>query len=959
MIDMRLSRRRFLSGAGITVATLTLGSLRLAYADSGTGSGVAGTTAGALPGGLPEYRGWEDVFRERWSWDNVVKTTHIRTNCIAACSWNAFVRDGIVWREEQNAIYEPSHPTVPDMNPRGCQKGNCYSQLMYEPSRLKYPMRRKGERGSGEWERRSWDAALTEVADALLDVATEDGPDCVVYDHGTTNIDFGSGTAAEMRFFSKFGATTMDSWSGVGDLPMGAIQTWGHFNADGTSDDWFNADYHLLWIANPVYTRIPDAHFLWESRYRGATIVSIAPDYNASSIHADLWLNPRMGTDAALGLAMSQVIISEELYRADYVREQTDLPFLVRTDTGRYLRESDVKKGGSDEIFFFWDEATNGLVQAPGTQGHSEQTLQLGNVRPSLHGERTVRLGDGSEATVQPLLDVLTTHLEQYTPEKAAEVTGVKAQTIRKVARGLARANRAMIFASWGSCKHYHSDLMQRTMCLLMALTGNQGKRGGGLRPGAWYSIDGMNQIGSDVDVPFYVRWASKLFPPKTRDFENFLEKLTWERPFTATLPFLYVHAGMGEAVDRPDFNDPQLPRPIAEYVREATRAKRLPVSPPAERPPRIYFYTGVNPLRRWPSPHIVRKNLWPKLQLLVNLNFRMSSTGYESDILLPAAGYYEKIGLKYPQSLVPYVVFGDKAVDPLGESKPEWEAMGLLARKLQERARARGIKPFTDHYGIERDYANFYEDYSDNGGLSENDEVAAMERIMEHSPVVKGFTWNDAKERGALPIQDIGGYGPHNSICSDFEPGNTVYPHRWFVEKKEPWPTLSGRQQFLIEHPWYEEVGEALPVHKEPPKAGGDYPLHLTGGHTRWSIHGIWRDQRHMLQLQRGEPAMYMTLEDAEARKLNDNDMARVFNDTGSFHIRVKTSRTLAPHQVVIYHAWENFQFRNWMQSQVAVPSPWKPLHLATGYGHIGYRMFCGAPSHGPRGTTVEVERA
>ena len=93
------------------------------------------------------------MYRQKWTWDRIAKSSHLRTNCIAACSWNLFVKDGVVWREEQNTIYEAPNASVPDMNPRGCQKGNCFSQLMYEPSRLKYPMRRAGERGSGRWER--------------------------------------------------------------------------------------------------------------------------------------------------------------------------------------------------------------------------------------------------------------------------------------------------------------------------------------------------------------------------------------------------------------------------------------------------------------------------------------------------------------------------------------------------------------------------------------------------------------------------------------------------------------------------------------------------------------------------------------------------------------------------------------------------------------------------------------
>jgi DMSO reductase family type II enzyme molybdopterin subunit len=951
-----LTRRTFL-GAG-AAATLTLVNLDFMYLGAGAHTAHAQAGTAAQPS-VPDYRQWEDVYRQEWTWDRVVKGTHIRANCIAACSWNLFVKDGVVWREEQNTIYQPSHPTVPDMNPRGCQKGGCYSQLMYEPSRLKYPVRRSGERGSGRWERRSWDEALTQVADTLLDVALRDGPDCIVYDHGTTNIDFGTGTGAEMRFFHMLGATVMDSWAGVGDLPMGAIQTWGHFNADGSSDDWFNADYLLIWIANPVYTRIPEAHFMWEARYRGATVVSIAPDYNASSVHADLWLNPRIGTDAALGLAMAQVIISEELFKADYVREQTDLPFLIRTDTGRYLRERDLTAKGKDDVFYVWDAQANQLAQAPGSQGHKTQDLHLGAVKPALHGTFSVKLADGRAMQVRPLLDVLAEHLQQYTPERAAPICGTNASVIRTVARGMAKARTAMIFASWGACKHYHSDLAQRSMCLLMALTGNQGKRGGGIRPGAWYSVDALNELSNEVDVPFYQRWLAKVFSPTVRDFENFLEKHTKEHPFTATLPFLYVHGGMKEAVDRPDFNDPALPRPVADYVREATEKGWLRVCPPAERPPKVYFYTGANPLRRWPVPQLVRQHLWPKLELAVNVNFRMCSTGLESDVLLPAAAYYEKIGLKYPQSLVPYVIFGDRAVAPMGEAKAEFEIFGLLARKVQERARARQVQPFTDHYGITRDYANFYEKYSANGKLDEQDEPAEMDRLIRESSVTKGFTWNDARQRGALPIQAYGHYGPHNAICSDFQAGDTVYPQQWFVEKKQPWPTLTGRQQFLIDHPWYVTLGEALPVHKEPPLAGGKYPLRLTGGHTRWSIHGIWRDQRHMLRLQRGEPVMYMNVEDARQRGLQDHDRVRVFNDTGTFVIRVKPSRQVQPGQVIIYHAWENHQFKDWMQSQVAVPSSWKPLHLAGGYGHIHYRMFYAAPSHSPRGTTVEVERA
>jgi nitrate reductase alpha subunit len=177
-------------------------------------------------------------------------------------------------------------------------------------------------------------------------------------------------------------------------------------------------------------------------------------------------------------------------------------------------------------------------------------------------------------------------------------------------------------------------------------------------------------------------------------------------------------------------------------------------------------------------------------------------------------------------------------------------------------------------------------------------------------------------------------------------------------VEGKEAWPTLTGRQQFFIDHPWYEEVGEVLPVFKEPPKAGGEYPLRLTGGHTRWSIHAAWRDSSLMLRLQRGEPACWLSREDAQQRGIADGDRIRVYNDNGEFVAIAKPAGTVQPGQVIMYHAWEPYQFEGWRGQQEPVAAPWKALHLAGGYGQIHYRMIYGAPSHAPRAGTVDVER-
>jgi nitrate reductase alpha subunit len=324
--SFEVDRRSFLKQSGGLLLSLSL--LKLSAPGSSTAAGgVSSATAS------PAYQDWKDVWRGRWKWDRVVHSSHARANCISACSWNVFEKEGLAWREEQNAIYAASEPDVPDFNPRGCQKGACYSDLMYEPSRILHPLKRVGERGSRKWKRISWNEALTEVADAIIDAALGQGTDSIIYDHGTTNVDFGADTAGEQRFFDVINSTSIDSWAGVGDMPAGACQTWGMYNVEGTSDDWFKSDFIIVWTGNPAYTRMPEVHFMHEARYRGAKLVVIAPDYNGTAPHADYWINPRVGTDAALALAMAQVILSEGLHDEEYVREQTDLPILVREDT--------------------------------------------------------------------------------------------------------------------------------------------------------------------------------------------------------------------------------------------------------------------------------------------------------------------------------------------------------------------------------------------------------------------------------------------------------------------------------------------------------------------------------------------------------------------------------------------------------------------------------------------------
>ncbi|MDP6441935.1 MAG: hypothetical protein QF482_05005, partial [Candidatus Poseidoniia archaeon] len=93
--------------------------------------------------------------RTKWTWDKVAHSSH-GVNCAGHCAFKVFVKNGIVWREEQQGEYGATED-APDYNPRGCQKGVRHSKYMYGKQRVLYPLKRVGERGEGQWQRISWD----------------------------------------------------------------------------------------------------------------------------------------------------------------------------------------------------------------------------------------------------------------------------------------------------------------------------------------------------------------------------------------------------------------------------------------------------------------------------------------------------------------------------------------------------------------------------------------------------------------------------------------------------------------------------------------------------------------------------------------------------------------------------------------------------------------------------------
>ncbi len=881
-----------------------------------------------------------------------------------------YVKDGIIWREEQPGTLPVIEEGVPDMNPMGCQKGVAWSQLLYAKERVLYPLKRVGERGRGKWKRVSWEQALTEVADAILDAIQEQGPESIIHLSGCNLPSYG--IMGRGRFASLLGASTTDLNAEMNDFAAGHYLTYGIFDPVSSIDDWFHSELIFIWFANPTYTRIPHQHYINEARYKGAEVVTVAPDFSPSAIHADHHVPVKPGSDAAFALGMAQVVIEEGLYDETFVEEQTDLPLLVRLDTRTFLRQGDVQEGGRDDQFYFFDARRKQVVEAP------RGTLELGEADPALEGEFEATLKDGTKVRVTPVFELVKERLKGYTPEKASAMCGVAPQVMRELARKVARKRTNIICCLNNASKYYHGDLIERSELLLLALTGNWGRKGTGVR--AWlaalfdgYFVTGVKgRSGPEatqelVGLMRTMVQALKNLDPTMTDQIAMIELAkrapTMGSPVMVPPIFVwYYHSGFSEVWSRQEWHDPSMKRPFQEYWQEALEKGWWEGVdfPKADQEPRVFIEMGGNALRRTRGgQNMLLKHLWPKLKMVVTIDPRMSTTAMWADIVLPAAQQYEKVGFGIPSTHTLNLTFCDKAAEPPGEARNEWQIFRDLLAKVEERARKRGLAEYKDARGTTRKFEGLYDAFTA-GGAFHDEEKLADEMVRDTAltgSLPEGSTLETLREKGFLRFTGLGVSPRGQAQASDIKPNETFTPFRWHVEKKIPYATLTRRAQFYIDHPWFLEAGEELPCHKEPPQAGGPYPLMVTSGHNRWSIHSLNIVNRMMLETHRGRPHVLLNPGDAAERGVSDGDLVRVHNDMGETVLMAKLTSSVRPGQVIIYNGWEPYQFPNWSDEANVEPGMIKWLHLAGGYGHLRYWPTEWQPCPAARATRVEVE--
>ena len=309
-----------------------------------------------------------------------------------------------------------------------------------------------------------------------------------------------------------------------------------------------------------------------------------------------------IGTDAALALAMAQVVVREGLYRKEFVREQTDFPLLVRVDNGKLLREKDFKRDGREDVFYVYDEASRQIVEAP------RQSLTLGKLVPALEGEYTVQVLSGT-VQVRPVFEFLRERLDKnFTPEKAAQITSVPVSLIEKLARDVAGAGGVVNISTsnWG--KFYHGDLIERAIFLVFVLCGHMGRKGAtfsafpALTPdtalGALERHGHQMLLSASGSDPRYAAWKEDGYTTEMILYE-YSKQAVAAGSVGLTAMVHFVHGGLVELAERHRGWDPYLKRRLGEYVDEALDKSWQVVVPPRHKEPRILFQVGGNVFRR------------------------------------------------------------------------------------------------------------------------------------------------------------------------------------------------------------------------------------------------------------------------------------------------------------------------------------------------------------------------
>lgn len=386
--------------------------------------------------------------------------TYHNEHCLCNCVLQCTVRDGRL------CMVQP-RPNDDNRFENICLKGISEIQHIYGDARVQAPMKRVGERGSGQFVQITWDEAFDMIATAFKDAQQKYGKESIWMQFSTESQQRLPPLLPTLLGCQSSAVNGYDMGQGNG---QGQAFGWSGMFAQNTIWEWPKAKTVLMVNCNILETGMMWSRGMLDAQKAGTKIICLDPRFSPTASKADQWVNLRAGTDPAFFLGMINYILDNKLYDEKHILANTALTSLIEKDTGVVLGdEFQVQDAMSNQMKtvkhpYVWDTAANAPVRLDKATA------------PALEGEFAIN----GKAYVTEFTK-LKNDMQDYTPEWAAATTGVDEDTIAQVASQYAEGPSIVCNGVGGIDKFGNNDVAGHCYALIAAITGNYGKRGTGL----------------------------------------------------------------------------------------------------------------------------------------------------------------------------------------------------------------------------------------------------------------------------------------------------------------------------------------------------------------------------------------------------------------------------------------------------------------------------------------------
>ncbi|MCE9584932.1 MAG: molybdopterin-dependent oxidoreductase [Planctomycetes bacterium] len=743
-------------------------------------------------------------------------------------------------------------------NPRGCSNGFTMQRRVYGPHRLRYPLIRKmwkqwvddgfpeltpdnhkkykfDSRGTDELHRIKWEDAFKYFGKGAAHIAKKYSgdqgrqrlldqgyPEEMLTHHGgagtrTFKVRGGMGLTGVIGKYGmyRFGQTMalLDAkvrgvdhteakgtriWSNYtwhGDQAPGHPFVHGLQASDCDMNDFRFTKLSILMGKNLIENKRADNHFFTECMERGAKIVVISPEYSPPATKADYWIPIRPQSDAALLLGVTKLMMDEGAYDAKFVKEFTDFPLLVRTDTLKRLQARDIVADWKPTVdeqsisyrvqgltaeqhekigeYVVWDLKSSGPKVL--TRDMVGGVFAKSGIDPALDGTFKVKTVDGKEVEVRTLFDLYkNVHLKDYDLDSVAEMTRAPKEMIRQLATDLATIKPAAIHIGEGINHWFHATETNRATYLPMMLTGNIGKAGAGSHTWSGNYKAALFQ-GSPETGPGFKGWvAEDPFEPNLDP--NAPGKSIKAHPLTQDEEPAYWNYGEHPLnVETPKFGH-----------RCFTGQSHMPS------PTKFLWFTNVNLFNnaKWAYEMLFKTN--PKIEMICSTDIEMTSSVEYSDLVFAANSWLEFQSYEITGSCSnPFIQIWKGGIPPVYDTLDDTMILAKAAKAVGDEI---GEPKCADMWKF---------------SLEGKTEIY-IQRLLDSCTTTKGYTFEDIMS---------GKYGEPGVALFLFR----TYPRVPFYEQvvdNHPFHTPTGRLQSYNDEKEVIEYGENFIVHREGPEA-------------------------------------------------------------------------------------------------------------------------------------------